>query len=137
MGQFKLTEGWESIPVGEDKTLLMKKVFHDEEFDKVRITFEDPKGATLTEYYALVTKDNKPNKVALGILSNIYMSLFDGEYGDVVDPEALEGHKVVCDVYEEEYNGKKYSHVRNFRPADDDSSDDGEVEPYDDDGLFD
>lgn len=125
---FKVTEGFRNIQVGDNQVLTIKKVAFDEEFQKARITFQDSKGGTLTEMFAFLGKDGKPNNVAIGIVSTICKCILGCETDEEVELEDIVGGKVLADAYlqitknEQGEETGRYTHLRNFREYEDENS---------------
>jgi hypothetical protein len=136
MATIKLAEGFKNLKIGDAQTLAVKRVRYDEKYQKIIVTFADAEGGTLTERFNLVGSNGKPNDVALGVFSTLYKCCMGGKTGDEVDPCAIEGRRVVADVWEQIVKDKdtreekaRYIHVRNFHEAEPAAADD-------DDDLF-
>lgn len=125
---FKITEGFRNLQVGDNQVLTIKKVVHEERFGKARITFADAKGGTLTEMFNFIGKDNKPNDVAIGIVSTICKCILNCETDEEIDLQDIVGGEVMADVYlqivktEQGEETGRYTHVRNFREVEESST---------------
>ena len=71
----KLTKGFKNLHAGKAQTLTITKVVYDEKFDKMRVHFKDEEGGTGIEQLMFVSKDDKPNEVALNIFSTIALKV--------------------------------------------------------------
>ncbi len=136
MATIKLADGFKNLKPGDAQTLTLKRVRYDEKYQKINVTFADAEGGTCVERFNLMGSNGKPNDVAFGIFSTIYKCCMGGSTGDEVDPEAIEGCRIVADVYQQivkdEETGEekaRYIHVRNFHEAE-------AAAPDDDDDLF-
>ena len=74
----KLTKGFKNLHVGKAQTLTITKVVYDEKFDKMRVHFKDEEGGTGIEQLMFVSKDDKPNEVALNTFSTIVKCALHG-----------------------------------------------------------
>lgn len=119
----KLTKGFKNLHAGKAQTLTITKVVYDEKFDKMRVHFKDEEGGTGIEQLMFVSKDDKPNEVALNIFSTIVKcALHDWSLEEIDDFDALVGCQVIADVTEDEVEMKNgevrvFTHLRNYKEA--------------------
>ena len=134
MPKFKVKEGFRNLEVGDAQVLTIKRVKYDTEFDKMVVTFADDKGRTCSENFVFVTKDGRPNDVALGIFSVICKCCLGVDTDDEIDTDDLVGCRIVADVYKQvakDSDGNEkgtYIHLRNYNEyeqEEDDGDEDG------------
>lgn len=150
MAKIGLIQGFRNLEVGTEQTLLIKKVSYEEKYMKCKVTFADDEGRALTETYSFKGKKKGTyNEVALGIFSTIAKCATHDFTDRDIDPEEIEGLYIVADVWEQvvendegEETGR-YLHVRNFKEADTEATDEeeedieDEEDDEDDDDLWD
>lgn len=148
MAKIGLIQGFRNLEVGQEQTLLIKRVSYEEKYQKCKITFADEEGRALTETFSFKGKKKGTyNEVALGIFSTIAKCATHDFSDREIDPEEIEGLYIVADVYAQEVKGEDdevintYLHVRNFKEADvevaaeedeeeDDDEDDEDMDGY-------
>lgn len=106
MASIQLVDGWRKPKPGVHD-FLITKVVYDEEFDKVKVHFEDETGATTMEQFTLVKSDGKPNETALGIFSTMAKCALHDETNREIDFDDLEGLAVRAEAYERTYKSEK------------------------------
>lgn len=132
MAKIGLTQGFRNLEAGERQELLIKRVTYEEKYQKIKVTFADDEGGTATETFMLKgKKKGTVNEVALGIFSTIAKCATHDFTDREIDPEDIQGLKVVADVFEDSWTddeGKTHSRMklRNYREADEDAGDDDE-----------
>lgn len=148
MAKIGLIQGFRNLEVGQEQTLLIKRVSYEEKYQKCKITFADEEGRALTETFSFKgKKKGSYNEVALGIFSTIAKCATHDFTDREIDPEEIEGLYIVADVFAQEVKDEDgevtntYLHVRNFKEADveivvEEDDDDDEEDDEDMDGYL-
>lgn len=142
MAKIGLIQGFRNLEVGKEQTLLIKRVSYDEKFMKCKVTFADDQDRALTETYNFKGKKKDTfNEVALSIFSTIAKCATHDFTDRDIDPEEIEGLRIVADVWEQVVTNEdgeetgRYLHVKNFKEVEDDDAEDDADE--DDEDLWD
>lgn len=117
MARIPMSSGFTMIPEGT-YVFKVKESDYDEEFSKLKMTFETQDGQTLREQFMFVKNDGTPNTGALNAFSFLAKTIMqDNDMADV-DPADLVGRYLRAVVTHTESNGRTYAHLGDKSPAD-------------------